>query len=110
MNNNKRLILSLYRINLITCKRLGYKFGNNIDYSRLKKFNNLNLNEIEEDDLEDLVIWSLDNRKIKNKGDFLFDNIKKCFKTNKNLTNEKIINEKIDLGFSINRFISEIIF
>ena len=119
MNNHKNLVLNLYKLHIKNCMQLGYKLGTlnenkaivlKRSKSKYAKYGNeIKLKNLDEDQLLNYVYWIFENRKIRNKGAFMFFHIKQYFKDCKNLKYPLLINYVIDLGFTVHRYIAEVI-
>lgn len=113
MSSHKKVVLSLYRFNLINCKKLGYKIGTKYNLKTnnmiLKKFYNKNVKLMQEDEIK-FYIDDILNYKVfrQNPGKYIFYHIQKSFKDCKNIKSKVLINYHLDLGFSIARFLSQI--
>ena len=120
MNSHRKLVLNLYRLHIKNCMHLGYNLGTlnenkaivlKRSKSKYAKYGTeIKLKNLDEDQLLNYVYWIFENRKIRNKGAFIFFHIKQYFKDCKNLKFPLLTNYVIDLGFKVHRYISEIIF
>lgn len=119
MNNHKKLVLNLYKLHIRSCVDLGYKLGTlnenkaivlKRSKSKYAKYGTeIKLKNLNEDQLLNYIYWIFENRKIRNKGAFMFFHIKQYFKDCKNLKYPLLINYVLDLGFATHRYISQII-
>tara|TARA_X000000950_G_C13901460_1_gene655092 strand:+ start:1377 stop:1739 length:363 start_codon:yes stop_codon:yes gene_type:complete len=113
MNQHKKIVLSLYRLNIISCRKLGYKLGTSYvsepKSKSVKTFYKTNVKFLDEEDIKDLIYCTFDFRVLrKNPGEHIFYHIQKSFKQNKNIKGKMLLDYNLDLGFSISRFISDI--
>ena len=119
MNSHKNLVLNLYKLHIKNCMQLGYKLGTlnenkaivlKRSKSKYTKYGNeIKLKNLDEHQLLNYVYWIFENRQIRNKGAFMFFHIKQYFKDCKNLKYPPLTNYVIDLGFTVHRYIAEVI-
>lgn len=96
MNNNRLVVLRLYKEKMKICRKLGYTYGNwnnhyvdsylQIRFQQLKKFN---------------------KRKLTN---YMVNNIRNQYKIHKDETDEEETNELIDFGFEILKDMNYLVF
>ena len=97
MNSQKRLALRTYRYLLNFCsKELGYEF---FDWRSLKDLKLKNYEKMSYLDRKNFIM----NLKQKDLGAFAANTVRYCYKNNKDLKDQKIINQCIDYSFHVIR-------
>ena len=87
MNNNRQVVLSLYRAKIRICRDFGYILG--------KPWDEKNVADVHHPRFRKLI----KRHRKRNLGGYLMDNIQFHYKTHKYVNNPYIINELIDDGF-----------
>lgn len=82
MNNNRRIILTLYRSKLQLCRIFGHIYGTYLPFIDKPKLQNYYI-------------------KYQNIGLILFSHIKKSYTQHKDLIEPKLIDKQIDYGFYV---------